>query len=70
MLVSDVNGNTLAVRDTVTKVTGDYQLDGVLVSIFTTTCGDIRVVVEHERGYLHIYNTNQIVLKTRGQYEI
>lgn len=50
----------LAPLDKVRKVTGDYQLDGVIVAIFKTLKGHIRVVVEHEPGFLHIYNPSQL----------
>ncbi len=40
----------------VRKVTGDYQLDGIVVAIFKTLKGNVRYVVEHEPGFLHIYS--------------
>ena len=49
--------------DKVRKVSGDYHLDGVIVSIFTTLKGNVRVVVEHDPGFLHIYNPTQLALK-------
>lgn len=42
--------------DRVEKFTGDYQLEGVVVAIFTTMRGKVRFVVEHEPGFLHIYS--------------
>lgn len=52
------------VGDQVRKVTGDYQLDGEIRAIFTKKDGKIRLVVEHEPGFLHIYSPNNIKLLT------
>ena len=43
------------IGDKVEKYTGDYQLEGVVVSVFQTTAGKTRYVVEHDPGFLHIY---------------
>lgn len=48
------------VGDAVEKYTGDYTMPGIIVSLFKTSRGHDRVVVEHEPGFLHIYNTTQI----------
>lgn len=56
------------IGDQVRKVTGDYQLDGEVRSVFSTRAGKIRVVVEHERGFLHIYNeTNLAYTQDQGK---
>jgi hypothetical protein len=47
--------NTFVVGDRVRKVSGDYQLDGIVVSTFKTLAGKVRYVVEHPPGFLHIY---------------
>lgn len=49
-----------AIGDEVEKYTGDYHLFGIIVSIFKTTTGKVRYVVEHDPGFLHIYNKNQL----------
>ncbi len=48
------------VGDRVEKVTGEYPLPGVIVSLFTTTLQYIRVVVEYEPGILSIYTLKDI----------
>jgi hypothetical protein len=48
------------VGDQVQKYTGDYQLDGEVRSRFTTKAGKLRYVVEHDPGFLHIYNGKQL----------
>lgn len=50
-------------RQRVRKTSGDYHLDGVVVSIFTTLSGKRRYVVEHDPlapGLLHIYSENNL----------
>jgi hypothetical protein len=56
MTANDLRCLPLGTR--VRKVSGDYQWDGVLSSVFMTPSGDCRCVVAHpvERGWvLHIY---------------
>lgn len=48
------------VGDKVRKVSGDYHLDGIVVSKFETQADKERFVVEHEPGFLHIYNGTQL----------
>lgn len=44
------------VGDKVNKITG-YSFPGTVVSVFTTTAGKIRLVVEMDNyGLLHIFN--------------
>lgn len=53
------------VGDKVRKVTGDYQLDGEIRAVFETKAGKVRVVVEHEPGFLHIYSEANIAMTER-----
>lgn len=46
----------------VEKYTGDYQLEGEVRAVFTTRAGKTRYVVEHDPGFLHIYNGGQLRL--------
>ena len=46
--------------DLVTKVTGDYGFDGVIDSVFTKQDGKPRIVVEDDRGALHIYSEQNL----------
>ena len=48
--------------DLVTKVTGDYSFDGVIDSVFTKQDGKPRIVVEDDRGALHIYSEQNLRL--------
>jgi hypothetical protein len=51
------------VNDKVKKPKG-YSFDGIVVAIFTTTKGEIRIVAELENnGMLHIFNENQLELR-------
>lgn len=45
------------------KVGGDYTFEGVVVSVFQKKSGQTRLVVEDDRGVLHIFNPNNVVLK-------
>lgn len=55
--------NNFNIGDKVRKVTGDYQLDGEVRSVFETKSGKVRMVVEHEPGFLHIYNETNIAIR-------
>jgi thymidylate synthase len=46
--------------DRVKKVTGDYSFEGVVVSTFDKLDGKERLVVEDDRGALHIYSENNL----------
>ncbi len=49
-----------SIGDKVDKVKG-YRFPGTVVSVFTTTEGNIRLVVEmDEYGLLHIFNEEQV----------
>lgn len=54
------------VGDKVLKCTGDYHLEGVVVSVFQTLEGKVRYVVEHQPfapGLLHIYGETNLRLQ-------
>lgn len=57
-----LNPPRFAIGDRVEKFTGDYQLAGVVRAVFYTLAGKLRYVVEHEPGFLHIYNQTQLRL--------
>ena len=44
------------VGDLVEKVGGDYTFVGHVVSVFAKLSGAIRLVVEDDRGVLHVYS--------------
>lgn len=47
----------------VSKIGGDYRFDGIVVSIFTKLSGAVRLVVEDDRGVLHIYSDHNLKLR-------
>jgi hypothetical protein len=52
--------NKFKVGDRVDKVKG-YKFPGTVVSVFVTTAGETRLVVEIDNyGLLHIFNPNQL----------
>lgn len=44
------------VGDKVEKVGGDYTFVGYVVAVFPKLSGAIRLVVEDDRGVLHVYS--------------
>lgn len=44
----------------VKKVGGDYQFEGVVVSVFLKLSGVTRYVVEDDRGVLHVYSEKNL----------
>lgn len=44
------------VGDKVEKVGGDYTFVGYIVAVFPKLSGAIRLVVEDDRGVLHVYS--------------
>jgi len=44
------------VGDLVEKVGGDYTFKGNIVSVFEKLSGAVRLVVEDDRGVLHVYS--------------
>lgn len=62
-----------SVFDPVMKCTGDYKLPGIIVSIFYTTAGKERFVVEHKPGFLHIYsaaNLRHLTKEEIAEYDL
>ncbi|NIJ40402.1 hypothetical protein FHS78_000672 [Parvibaculum indicum] len=49
-----------SIGDLVEKFTGDYQLEGEVRGVLTTTAGKTRYVVEHAGGMLHIYGPSNL----------
>ena len=56
--------NSYFVGDKVSKVGGDYTFDGTVVSIFPKLSGATRVVVEDDRGVLHVYSEKNLKLRS------
>ena len=52
--------------DSVHKVGGDYTFEGIIVSAFPKLSGQIRYVVEDDRGILHIYSEKNLSLSQDG----
>lgn len=52
----------MKIGDKVKKVTGDYSFEGAVVSVFEKLSGKVRVVVEDDRGILHIFSENNLEL--------
>ena len=52
----------MKIGDKVKKVGGDYRFDGVIVSSFPKLSGARRLVVEDDRGVLHIYSEKNLAL--------
>jgi hypothetical protein len=59
-----VEKNTMfKVGDKIKKPSG-YSFDGIIVAIFHTTKGEVRIVAELEgNGMLHIFNPTQLQLR-------
>lgn len=54
------SGAVYQIGDQVEKFTGDYHLPGEIRMAGTTKSGKMRYVVEHDPGFLHIYNENNL----------
>ena len=50
----------------VEKIGGDYTFIGIIVSCFPKLSGQIRYVVEDDRGVLHIYSDKVLKLYEMG----
>ena len=50
------------IGDKVYKPNG-YKFDAIIVSVFKTVSGSIRIVAENGEGLLHIFNENNLELK-------
>lgn len=51
---------SFAIGQPVVKTSGKYHPPGTYRGAVTTEAGDVRVVVEHDYGMLHIYSPEQI----------
>jgi hypothetical protein len=51
------------VGDKVSKVGGDYTFEGTVVAVFTKLSGAIRLVVEDDRGVLHVYSEKNLTAR-------
>ena len=55
------------IGDKVCKPKG-YAFDGIVVSVFTNTKGEVRIVAELEgNGMLHIFSEGQLELRNNGE---
>jgi len=54
----------MQVGDKVSKVGGDYRFDGIVVAMFSKLSGVTRLVVEDDRGILHIYSEKNLQVTT------
>lgn len=59
-----ITAETYKTGDLVSKVGGDYRFDGTVVSVFKKLSGVIRLVVEDDRGILHIYSEKNLKHRT------
>jgi len=50
----------MKIGDKVEKIGGDYTFIGTVVAYFAKLSGKIRVVVEDDRGCLHIFSEVQL----------
>ena len=62
-----IDASKTSIGQKVKKVTGDYKIAGIVRSVFSTSAGAIRVVVEHtvkdedgEGSFLHIYSPSNL----------
>lgn len=52
------------IGDYVIKNTGDYTFEGEVRAVVSKKSGEVRFVVEDDRGLLFIFNENQLKLKS------
>jgi hypothetical protein len=57
----DCRVEPLTTGDKVSKTGGDYRFDGTVVGVFPKLSGEVRYVVEDDRGCLHIYSEKNLV---------
>lgn len=50
----------MKVGDKVEKTGGDYIFPGIIVAVFQKLSGQERLVVEDDRGILHIYSERNL----------
>jgi hypothetical protein len=55
-----------AVGAVVRKVGGDYTFVGVVVAVFAKRSGQVRYVVEDDRGILHIFSEKNLAPPERA----
>lgn len=51
------------IGDSVSKIGGDYRFDGIVRAVVIKGNGDIRYVVEDDRGTLFIFNAKQLDIR-------
>lgn len=56
-----IGNDKFKVGDLVSKTGGDYRFDGVVRAVFEKGSGAIRLVVEDDRGILHIYSEKNLI---------
>jgi hypothetical protein len=56
---------TFNIGDPVVKTGGDYRFEGEVVALFIKRSGQVRCVVEDDRGVLHIFSPKQLTSKDR-----
>lgn len=49
------------IGDPVVKTGGDYRFEGEVVAMFAKRSGAVRLVVEDDRGVLHIFSPSQLM---------
>lgn len=59
-LTDCINDQGMKLGDYVVKTDGDYSFEGVIVSVVNKLSGEIRYVVEDDRGTLHVYHARQL----------
>lgn len=55
------------VGNLVSKTSGDYKFDGVVVAAFQKTSGQTRYVVEDDRGILHIFSAKNLKFREENE---
>lgn len=58
----------LSIHDKVEKIGGDYTFVGHIVAVFQKLSGQVRYVVEDDRGVLHIYSYKNLKLSNTPGY--
>lgn len=54
----------------VEKITGDYTFAGFVVAAFSKLSGEVRYVVEDDRGVLHIFSDSQLAAKPQCPHRL
>lgn len=57
----------MKIGDQVEKLGGDYVFIGEVVSVFKKKSGVVRVVVEDDRGVLHVYSEKNLKPKEQNE---